>query len=79
MPWRNPEHRPAGDVVRIHFFADKPNELRIADIIFVPAIACVYFLVVVTKAWSCLIAVRSFPTGREAHVLLDAAIKELSH
>lgn len=35
---RDPDHRPANDLVRTNFFAEKPNELWVADITFVPTL-----------------------------------------
>jgi len=49
---RNPEHRPANDLVRRNSFAEKPNELWVADITFAPTLAGFLFLAVVLDAWS---------------------------
>ena len=49
---RDPEHRPANDLVRRNFFAEKANELWVADITFVPTLAGFLFLAVVLDAWS---------------------------
>jgi hypothetical protein len=49
---RDPGHRPANDLVRRNFFVEKPNELWVADITFVPTLAGFLFLAVVMDAWS---------------------------
>ena len=36
---RDPDHRPANDLVRRNFCVEKPNELWVADITFVPTLA----------------------------------------
>ena len=44
--------RQANDLVRGNFFVEKPNELWVADIPFVPPLAVFLFLAVVLDAWS---------------------------
>lgn len=69
---RNPEHRPAHDLVRCNFFAEKPNELRMADITFVPTLAGFLFLAVVLDAWSRRIVGWAFSADLKTRVVLDA-------
>jgi putative transposase len=69
---RDPEHRPANDLVRRNFFAEKPNELWVADITFVPTLAGFLFLAVVLDAWSRRIVGWAFSTDLKTRVVLDA-------
>ncbi len=69
---RDPEHRPANDLVRRNFFAEKPNELWVADITFLPTLAGFLFLAVVLDAWSRRIVGWAFSTNLKTRVVLDA-------
>jgi putative transposase len=69
---RDPEHRPANDLVRRNFFAEKPNELWVADITFVPTFAGFLFLAVVMDAWSRRIVGGAFSADLKIRVALDA-------
>ncbi len=70
--WRNPEHRPANDLVRRNFFTDEANELWVADITFVPSLAGFLFLAVVMDAWSRRIVGWAFSADLKTRVVLDA-------
>jgi len=69
---RDPERRPANDLVRRNFFAEKPNELWVADITFVPTLAGFLFLAVVLDAWSRRIVGWAFSADLKTRVVLDA-------
>ena len=47
---RDLEHRPANDLVRRDFFVEKPNELWVADITFLPTFTGFLLLAVVMDA-----------------------------
>ena len=49
---RDPDHRPAHDLVRRNFTAEGPNELWVADITFLPTMTGFLYLAVVLDAWS---------------------------
>jgi putative transposase len=46
------DHHPASDLVRRDFMAERPNELWMADITFLPTLAGFLYLAVVLDAWS---------------------------
>ena len=69
---RCPEHRPANDLVRRNFFAERPNELWVADITFVPTLVGFLFLAVVLDAWSRRIVGWAFSADLKTRVVLDA-------
>lgn len=69
---RDPDHLPANDLVRRNFFVEKPNELWVADITFVPTLAGFLFLAVVLDAWSRRIVGWAFSADLKTHVVLDA-------
>lgn len=69
---RDPDQRPAHDLVRRHFFVEKPNELWVADITFVPTLAGFLFLAVVLDAWSRRIVGWAFSADLKTRVVLDA-------
>ena len=69
---RDPNHRPAHDLVRRNFFVEKPNELWVADITFVPTLAGFLFLAVVLDAWSRRIVGWAFSADLKTRVVLDA-------
>jgi putative transposase len=48
----DPEHRPAHDLARRNVLAERPNELWVVDITFVPTLAGFLFLAVMLDAWS---------------------------
>ena len=76
---RNAEYRPTSDLVRGNLFAWKPNELGAADIIVVHIFASLRFLVVAMNVPSRLIVGWAFSADLKTPVVLDAAMKELSH
>lgn len=55
-----------------NFFVEKPNELRVADITFVPTLAGFLFLAVVMDAWSRRNAGWAFSADLKTRVVLDA-------
>ena len=69
---RDPDHRPAHDWVRRNFFVEKPNELWVADITFLPTLAGFLFLAVVLDAWSRRIVGWAFCADLKSRVVLDA-------
>ena len=69
---RDLEHRPANDLVLRNFFVEKPNELWVADITFLPTFAEFLFLAVVMDAWSRRIVDGAFSTDLETRVVPDA-------
>ena len=69
---RDLEHRPANDLVRRNFFVEKPNELWVADITFLPTFAGFLFLAVVMDAWSRRIVGWAFSADLKTRVVLDA-------
>jgi putative transposase len=69
---RDPDHRPAHDLVRRNFFVEKPNELWVADITFVPTLAGFLFLAVVLDVWSRRIVGWAFSADLKTRVVLDA-------
>jgi putative transposase len=69
---RDPNHRPAHDLVRRNFLAEGPNELWVADITFVPTMAGFLYLAVVLDAWSRRIVGWAFSADLKTRVVLDA-------
>ena len=69
---RDPDHRPPNDLVRRNFLVEKPNELWVADITFVPTLAGFLFLAVVMDAWSRRIVGWAFSADLKTRVVLDA-------
>jgi len=68
----DPDHRAANDLVRRNFFAEKPNELGVADITFVPTLAGFLFLAIVIDAWSRRIVGWAFSADLKTRVVLGA-------
>jgi putative transposase len=66
------DHHPACDLVRRNFMAERPNELWVADITFLPTLAGFLYLAVVRDAWSRRIVGWAFSTDLKTHVVLDA-------
>ena len=58
--------------MRGNFFVEKPNELWVADIPFVPPLAVFLFLAVVLDAWSRRIVGWAFSADLRTRVVLDA-------
>lgn len=69
---RDPAYRPPNDMVRRNFFVENPNELWVADIIFVPPLAGFLFLAVVMDAWSRRTVGWAFSADLKKRVVLDA-------
>ena len=69
---RDPEHRAANDLVQRNFFVEKPNELWVADITFLPTMVGFLFLAVVMDAWSRRIVGWAFSADLKTRVVLDA-------
>jgi putative transposase len=69
---RDPDHRPAKEVARRHFFVGRPNEMWVADITFVPTLAGFLFMAVFMEAWSRRIAVWAFSSDLKTRVVLAA-------
>src|SRR5271168_1679736 len=66
------DHHPAGDLVRRNFVAERPNELWVADITFLPTLAGFLYLAVVLDAWSRRIVGWAFSADLKTGVVLDA-------
>ena len=69
---RDPDHRPASDLVRRNFVAEGPDELWVADITFIPTMIGFLYLAVVLDAWSRRIVGWAFSTDLKTRVVLDA-------
>jgi putative transposase len=63
---------PASDLVRRNFLAERPNELWVADITFLPTLAGFLYLAVVLDAWSRRIVGWAFSADLKTRVVLDA-------
>ena len=66
------DHHPAGDLVRRNFMAERPNELWVADITFLPTLAGFLYLAVVLDAWSRRIVGWAFSADLKTRGVLDA-------
>jgi putative transposase len=66
------DHHPASDLVRRNFVAERPNELWVADITFLPTLAGFLYLAVVLDAWSRRIVGWAFSADLKTGVVLDA-------
>ncbi len=66
------DHHPASDLVRRNFMAERPNELWVADITFLPTLAGFLYLAVVLDAWSRRIIGWAFSVDLKTRVVLDA-------
>lgn len=69
---RDPAHHPASDLVRRNFLAERPNQLWVADITFVPTLAGFLYLAVVLDAWSRRIVGWAFSADLRTRLVLDA-------
>ena len=69
---RDSDARPAPDLVDRNFTAAKANQLRVADITFVPTAAGFLFLAVVLDAWSRKIVGWSMANHLRAEQVIDA-------
>jgi putative transposase len=66
------DHHPASDLVRRNFVAERPNELWVADITFLPTLAGFLYLAVLLDAWSRRIVGWAFSADLKTRVVLDA-------
>src|SRR6202034_4379047 len=66
------DHHPASDLVRRNFMAERPNELWVADITFLPTLAGFLYLAVVLDAWSRRIVGWAVSADLKTRVVLDA-------
>ena len=66
------DHHPASDLVRRNFMAERPNELWVADITFLPTLAGFLYLAVVLDAGSRRIVGWAFSADLKTRVVLDA-------
>ena len=66
------DRHPASDLVRRNFMAERPNELWVADITFLPTLAGFVYLAVVLDAWSRRIVGWAFSADLKTRVVLDA-------
>ena len=64
--------QPAPDLVDRNFTADRPNQLWVADITFVPTAAGFLYLAVVLDAWSRRIVGWSMANHLRTELVLDA-------
>jgi putative transposase len=69
---RDERARPAPDLVDRNFLADRPNQLWVADITFVPTAAGFLYLAVVLDAWSRRIVGWSMANHLRTELVLDA-------
>src|SRR4051812_1189470 len=69
---RDKDARPAPDLVDRNFTADRPNQLWVADITFVPTAAGFLYLAVVLDAWSRRIVGWSMANHLRTELVLDA-------
>jgi len=69
---RDKEARPAPDLVDRNFVAARPNQLRVADITFVPTASGLLYLAVVLDAWSRKVVGWSMANHRRTELVLDA-------
>ena len=69
---RDREARPAPDLVDRNFIADRPNQLWVADITFIPTLAGFLYLAVVLDAFSRRIVGWSMANNLRTELVLDA-------
>ena len=65
------DYHPASDLVRRNFMAERPNELWVADITFLPTLAGFLYLAVVLDAWSRGMVGGAFSADLKTRVVLD--------
>jgi putative transposase len=66
------DHHPASDLVRRNFMAERPNELWVADIIFLPTLAGFLYLAMILDAWSHRVVGWAFSADLKTRIVLDA-------
>jgi putative transposase len=69
---RNPDARPAADLVDRNFSAEGPDELWVADITYIPTWAGFLFLAVVLDVWSRRVIGWAMGTHLRTELVLDA-------
>jgi putative transposase len=69
---RDKESRPAPDLVDRDFSADRPNQLWVADIAFIPTATGFLYLAVVLDAWSRKVVGWSMAAHLRTELVLDA-------
>jgi putative transposase len=69
---RDPAARPAPDLVDRKFVADRPNQLWVADITYIPTLAGFLFLAVVLDVWSRRIVGWAMSSRIATQIVLDA-------
>jgi len=69
---RDREARPAPDLVDRNFTADRPNQIWVADITFIPTAAGFLYLAVVLDAWSRKVVGWSMANHLRTELVLDA-------
>ena len=69
---RDQDARPAPDLVDRNFVASAPNELRVADITFVPTASGFLYLAVVLDAWSRKVVGWSMANHLRAELVMNA-------
>ena len=69
---RQPDARPAPDLVARNFTANGPNELWVADITYIPTWSGWLYLAVVIDAWSRRVVGWSMATHLRTQLVLDA-------
>jgi putative transposase len=69
---RDPSARPAPDLVDRKFVADRPNQLWVADITYIPTLAGFLFLAVVLDVWSRRIVGWAMRSRMTTQIVLDA-------
>jgi putative transposase len=69
---RNPDARPAPDLVNRAFTASAPNRLWVADITYIPTLAGFLYLAVVLDVWSRRIVGMKMDNNLRTELVLDA-------
>ena len=69
---RDPAARPAPDLVDRRFVADRPNQLWVADITYVPTLAGFLFLAVVLDVWCRRVVGWAMSARMTTQIVLDA-------
>lgn len=69
---RDPQARPAPDLVNRNFTADGPNKLWVADITYIPTLAGFLYLAVVLDVWSRRIVGWAMSSRLATQIVLDA-------
>jgi len=69
---REPGHQPAHDLVGRNFTAERPDQLWVADITYVPTMAGFLYLAIVLDVWSCRIIGWAMDTTLHTSLIMDA-------